>query len=119
MFEELRFALLGARAVRRDPGALSAADALELATLGGARALGLEADIGSLRPGKWADLVVLSLEDSPFAPLEDPVIAAILGGSPARVVATLIAGDERYAKGTTEWRDSRRAGRRARARMLR
>jgi 5-methylthioadenosine/S-adenosylhomocysteine deaminase len=118
MFDELRFALLAARARERDPVALSAAESLELATLGGARALGLAGDVGSLEPGKWADLVVLSLEDSPFAPLEDPVIATILGGSGTRVTATLIAGDERYRKGSTQWRDSRRAARRARARML-
>ena len=118
MFAELRAAVLAARARTRDPGALSAAGALELATLGGARALGLEDEIGSLVPGKWADLAVVSLADSPFEPLEDPVVASILGGAPDRVVATLIAGDERYRKGTTEWRDLRRAARRARARML-
>jgi 5-methylthioadenosine/S-adenosylhomocysteine deaminase len=119
MFEELRVAVMGARARGAAPGVLTAADALELATLGGARALGLQDEVGSLREGKWADLCVLSLEDSPFDPLEDPVIAAILGGSPARVAATLLAGDERYAKGTTDWRDLRRAGQSARGRMLR
>ncbi len=119
MFEELRTVVAGARARERDPAALSAAGALELATLEGARALGLEAEIGSLVPGKWADLAVVSMQDSPFDPLEDPVVATILGGSPDNVVATLIAGDARYAKGTTEWRDLTSLGRSARSRMLR
>jgi 5-methylthioadenosine/S-adenosylhomocysteine deaminase len=118
-FAELRAAIETARARERRPGALTAGEALAMMTLEGARALGLETDIGSLVPGKWADLTVVSLEDSPFEPLEDPVVAAILGGSPERVVATLIAGDERYRKGTTDWRDTTSLGRSARSRMLR
>lgn len=119
MFAEMRAAIEGARTRARRPEALRAHEALELATLGGARALGLEADTGSLAPGKWADLTVLSLAESPFAPAEDPAVAAVLGGSPDRVLATLVAGEDRYRKGTTAWRDLTRAARRARSRMLR
>ena len=118
MFEEIRAAIVGARARASDPGALTAADALELATLGGARVLGLENQIGSLVPGKQADLAVISLVNSPLDPVEDPVIAVVLGGSPDRVAATLIAGEERYVKGTSRWPDSTRAARRARKKML-
>ena len=119
MFEELRAAVAGARARERDAGALLAADALELGTLGGARALGLDDQVGSIVPGKQADLAVVSLEDSPLDPVEDPATAVVLGGSPDRVLATLVGGDERYRKGSTAWRDIRRAGRSARSRMLR
>jgi len=118
MFEEMRAAIVGARARAGDPGALTAADALELATLGGARVLGLTDQIGSLVPGKLADLAVISLVDSPFDPVEDPVIAVVLGGSPDHVAATLVAGEQRYAKGTSRWPDSTRAARRARSKML-
>lgn len=119
LFDELRTAVVAARARERRPDALTADRALELATLGGARVLGLEAELGSLVPGKWADLVVVSLDDSPLAPVEDPVVAAVLGGSPERVAATLVAGEDRYRRGTSAWPDSRRAARRARSRMLR
>jgi 5-methylthioadenosine/S-adenosylhomocysteine deaminase len=119
MFDELRTAIVAARARERRPDALSAAEALELATLGGARVLGLDDEIGSLVPGKRADLAVISLEGSPFEPVEDPVVAAVLGGSPDRVAATLVAGEDRYRRGTSAWPDSRRAARRARSRMLR
>jgi 5-methylthioadenosine/S-adenosylhomocysteine deaminase len=119
LFEELRTAIVAARAREERPEALTAAQALELATLGGARVLGLERDVGSLVPGKWADLQIVSLEGSPFEPVEDPVVATVLGGSPDRVAATLVAGEDRYRRGTSAWPDSRRAARRARSRMLR
>jgi 5-methylthioadenosine/S-adenosylhomocysteine deaminase len=118
MFEELRTAVYAARARERRADALTAADALELATLGGAGALGLEHDVGSLTPGKLADLTVLSLAESPFLPVEDPVTAAVLGGSPERVTATLVSGEDRYRKGSTEWRELTDAARDARSRML-
>jgi cytosine/adenosine deaminase-related metal-dependent hydrolase len=119
LFEELRTALVAARARAERPDALPAGRALELATLGGARVLGLEREVGSLVPGKWADLAVISLDDSPLEPIEDPVAAVVLGGSPDRVVATLVAGEDRYRRGASAWPDSRRAARRARSRMLR
>jgi cytosine/adenosine deaminase-related metal-dependent hydrolase len=119
LFDELRAAIYAARGRERRADALSAADALELATLGAARALGLDAEIGSLTAGKQADLVVLSLARSPFLPVEDPVTALVLGGSPDRVTATLVAGDDRYRKGSTEWRELTDAARSARSRMLR
>ena len=119
LFEELRTAIVAARAREQRPDALTAHRALELATLGGARVLGLDDEVGSLAPGKWADLTVVSLDDSPLEPVEDPVVAAVLGGSPDRVAATLVAGEDRYRRGTSAWPDSRRAARRARSRMLR
>jgi cytosine/adenosine deaminase-related metal-dependent hydrolase len=118
MFDELRAAVMATRARERRPDALTTADALELATLGGARALGLEQDIGSLEPGKQADIAVVSLTDSPFLPWEDPIGAVVLGGSPDRVLATLVSGEKRYRKGGTTWHESTSSAQRARARML-
>ena len=69
-----------ARSERAD--ALSATEALELATLGGARALGLDGETGSLVPGKRADLTIVSLSGSPYLPWEDPAAAVVYGGSP-------------------------------------
>ena len=118
LFEEVRCAITTARARAERPEAMSAATALELATLGGARVLGMESEVGSLVPGKQADLVVISVAGSAFNPVEDPVTAAVLGGSPERVTATLVAGEQRYLKGTSEWPDSTRAARSARSTML-
>ncbi len=118
MFDELRSAVMAARAHEQRPDALTTADALELATLGGARALGLDSSIGTLEEGKYADLTVVSFTDSPFLPWEDPTSAVVLGGSPERVLATLVAGEERYRKGGTTWHGSTSNAQQARARML-
>jgi 5-methylthioadenosine/S-adenosylhomocysteine deaminase len=119
MFEELRTAIVFARARAQSPEALSGERALELATLGGARVLGMDGEVGSLVPGKWADLAVVTLEGSPFEPVENPATAVVLGGAPDRVVATLVAGEDVYRRGTSAWPDTRRAARKARSRMLR
>ena len=118
MFDEMRVALYAARAREERPDALSTTDVLELATIGSARALGLEDEIGTLAPGKQADLTVLSLADSPFLPWEDPVTAAVLGGAPERVVATLVAGETRYEKGGETWPELTAAAHSARSRLL-
>jgi 5-methylthioadenosine/S-adenosylhomocysteine deaminase len=117
-FEELRTAVAFARARAEEAGALSPTEALRLATIGGARALGLGAETGSLVPGKRADLAVIELEDSPFLPWEDPAAAVVLGGGPGRILATLVGGETRYERGTTEWRGLTAAAARARGRLL-
>jgi cytosine/adenosine deaminase-related metal-dependent hydrolase len=118
MFDEMRTALYCARARGERADALAAADVVYLATLGSARALGIEEDVGSLVAGKQADLAVVSLEGSPFLPLEDPVTAVVLGGSPERVVATLVSGEPRYEKGGKTWLELTAGARNARSRLL-
>ena len=64
-WDELRAAVLGARARERRPDALRAADASRLATLDSAHALGLGAELGSLTPGKRADITVVTTAGNP------------------------------------------------------
>jgi len=118
VFEELRAAVYYARARERRGDALLPGEALELATLGAARALRLEDDVGSLTPGKRADLAVVSLAASPLLPVEDPTAAVVFGGSPERVLFTVVEGRIRFEKGVTDWHELTDAGARARARML-
>jgi cytosine/adenosine deaminase-related metal-dependent hydrolase len=117
MFAEMRTAIEAARARARRPDALGAADALELATLGGARALGLDAEIGTLGVGKKADLAIISLAETSFVPWEDPITAVVLGGSPQHVVETFVEGLRTSEKGI-EWHALIEGARRARSRML-
>jgi len=118
-FEELRTAISFARARSERADALSAPAALELATLGGARALGLDAETGSLVTGKRADLTIVSLSGSPYLPWEDPAAAVVYGGSPGRITATLVDGQTRFEKGGSECHELIDAARAARGRMLR
>jgi 5-methylthioadenosine/S-adenosylhomocysteine deaminase len=118
VFDELRAAVSMARAREGRPDALSAGDALALATLGSARALGLGDEIGSLDPGKRADLAVVSLAGSLFDPWEEPAAAVVLGGSPERVVTTLVDGKVRYERGAFEWPELLQRGNNVRRRLL-
>jgi 5-methylthioadenosine/S-adenosylhomocysteine deaminase len=117
MFDELRAALLLARASSSDPEALSTASALQMATLDGARALGL-GDRGALAPGLLADLVAVRLERTPFWPCDDPVSALVLGGSPALVTLVAVGGKPMYHVDSTEFERALPAAAAARSRLL-
>jgi 8-oxoguanine deaminase len=87
---ELRQALLAAR-LRGGPQALTAREALALGTIHGARCLGREAEIGSLEPGKLADVALWRLDGLDHAGIADPVAALVLGPRP-RVEHLLVGG---------------------------
>jgi 5-methylthioadenosine/S-adenosylhomocysteine deaminase len=73
MFEAMRQAAFLAKLASRDPTAVPAKEALTMATLGGARALGMASEIGSLEPGKRADLISVSMSAARQTPLYDPI----------------------------------------------
>jgi 5-methylthioadenosine/S-adenosylhomocysteine deaminase len=73
MFEAMRQAAFLAKLATRDPTAVPAAAALAMATIGGARALGMDRQIGSLEPGKRADLISVSMSAARQTPLYDPI----------------------------------------------
>jgi cytosine/adenosine deaminase-related metal-dependent hydrolase len=117
MFDELRAALLLARASAGDPEALSTAAALRLATCDGARALGLD-DRGALADGLLADLVAVRLDQTPFWPCDDPVSALVLGGSPSLVTLVAIGGNVLYGVDSTAFERALPAAADARSRLL-
>ena len=88
ILQEARLATMFQRARLGSPDCLTATEALEMATLGGARALGLEDEIGSLAVGKSADFAALPLDEPNATPTTDPVTAAVfaLAGGPASLV---------------------------------
>ncbi len=69
MFEEMKLAALLNKAVKKDPTVVPARKALEMATINGAKALGLEDEIGSLEAGKKADIILIDLEKPHLTPL--------------------------------------------------
>ncbi|WP_280405084.1 8-oxoguanine deaminase [Nocardia brasiliensis] len=92
MLEEPRNALFFARN-RGGPRAMTTRTALALATIGGARVLGRAAEIGSIEPGKLADLALWRLDTPAHAGIDDPVTALVLGAAPP-LAALLVNGRE-------------------------
>jgi cytosine/adenosine deaminase-related metal-dependent hydrolase len=81
LVDELRQALYLAR-LAGGPAAFAARDALAMATMGGARCLGRADEIGSLEPGKLADLALWRLDGIGHAGIADPIAALVLGSAP-------------------------------------
>jgi 5-methylthioadenosine/S-adenosylhomocysteine deaminase len=89
ILEEARLAILFQRAIKKTERAFTAQQALEMATIGGARALRIDDKVGSLEVGKEADLAAFSLDAARVTPVGD-IVAAILfavAGTPAHFVA--------------------------------
>ncbi|PRY27647.1 8-oxoguanine deaminase [Pseudosporangium ferrugineum] len=117
--EELRQALYVAR-LRGGPAALTARESLRLGTMGGARCLGRENDLGSLEPGKLADLVLWRLDGLGHAGIEDRV-AALVFGPAAPVELALVGGRPVVERGELVHADAgslARAARRAHRKLL-
>jgi cytosine/adenosine deaminase-related metal-dependent hydrolase len=96
LFEEMRFAVLMQRGARRRIEALSAGTAVAMATLGGADALGLAAEVGSLEIGKRADLCVVGLDGLHNVPAYSPYNALVYAARASDVLCTLIGGKVQY-----------------------
>jgi 5-methylthioadenosine/S-adenosylhomocysteine deaminase len=89
MFTEMRTAALLQKALH-GPEVLPAARALRMATVGGARALGLEKEIGSLELGKRADVIVVNLAQPHLIPARDDVVSALVYSAGSSDVRTTI-----------------------------
>jgi 5-methylthioadenosine/S-adenosylhomocysteine deaminase len=99
---EMRTAALLAKAVARDAQALPAHAALHAATLGGARALGLGARIGSIEPGKRADLAALALRGPELAPCYDAVSQLVYAAGREHVTHVWVDGELLVRDGALE-----------------
>ena len=97
MFGEMRTAAQLAKAVAQDTAAFDAAFALRAATLNGARAIGLEARIGSIEPGKQADLAAVRLSDLETQPLFHVASQLVYACSRQQVTDVWIAGHRKLA----------------------
>jgi cytosine/adenosine deaminase-related metal-dependent hydrolase len=110
MSERLRETLTGAEAAPVTP-----ADLLAAATIGGAAACGLEDRVGSLTPGKQADLILVRLGDLNLAPANDVAGSLVAAGHPGNVDMVLVAGEVRKRDGRLVRTDTRDVVARARA----
>lgn len=78
----------------RDRTLLPAADIVEMATMGGARVLGMQDQLGSLEAGKLADLIIVDTHSTNMVPLYDPYSALVYAANPRDVRTTIIHGRE-------------------------
>ena len=92
MFEEMRLAAV-LQAMRKQPGILPARDVLWMATRAGARTLGLEAEIGSLEPGKRADLIIVDRDRPHLATGPDPYSTLVYAARGSDVRTTIVDGE--------------------------
>jgi cytosine/adenosine deaminase-related metal-dependent hydrolase len=92
ILDEARVAVLSANLRARSSVTLSAERALELATIGGARALGIDGTAGSLEPGKSADLAAFRLDATRANPSADPVAALVFAMGGSRAFLVTVAG---------------------------
>jgi 5-methylthioadenosine/S-adenosylhomocysteine deaminase len=99
MLAEMRCAALLAKAVSEDATSVSTATALRMATLDGARALGLERDIGSLQPGKWADMAAVDLATPECQPLYNPLSQLVYCADRSQVSDVWVAGRQLLRQG--------------------
>jgi len=99
MLSEMRLAALLAKGASMDATTLPAHQALEMATIKAAKALGLEEKIGSIEMGKQADMVAVKLSDFAVSPCYDPVSHLIYTCGREHVTHTWVAGSLRYCNG--------------------
>jgi 5-methylthioadenosine/S-adenosylhomocysteine deaminase len=92
MFEAMRVAALLHKLQSNDPRAIPAPVALEMATIGGARALGLGDRLGSLEPGKRGDLIVVSMSSARQTPMYDPISHLVYASRGDDVRTTIVNG---------------------------
>ena len=92
MFEAMRQAAFQQKLVTMDPTAISAAEAIEMATLGGARVIGQQAKLGSLEPGKRADMIIVGLAKPRQQPVFDPISQIVYTSRGDDVETTIVNG---------------------------
>ena len=92
MFDAMRTASLLHKLQTGDPQALSAQTALEMATIGGARAMGMGSQIGSLEPGKRADVIVVGMTAARQTPMYNPVSHLVYSSRGDDVRTTIVNG---------------------------
>jgi len=99
MFAEMRLAALLAKGSSGDAAALPASQALEMATINAARALGLDNKLGSIEQGKMADLAAVRIADPETMPCFDPLSHLVYAAGREHVSHVWVAGELRYQQG--------------------
>ncbi len=92
MIREMRMAALIHKAKADDPLVVPAEQAIEMATLGGAKAMGIAEEVGSLESGKLADIILVDMKDLGLTPNSNPVSNLVYSGSGHAVDTVIVNG---------------------------
>jgi 5-methylthioadenosine/S-adenosylhomocysteine deaminase len=92
LFQAMKFAALQQKGVHQDATIMTAEKVLEMATIDGARAVGLEKEIGSIEVGKKADIVVIDYNNAFMTPIHHPVSAMVYSALGSEVTTVMIDG---------------------------
>lgn len=99
MLDALRLAAMVQKGVMRDATAMTAPQVVRMATVGGARALGREDVLGTLRVGKRADLILFDPNRLKSMPMHDPLATIVYSSSPENIDTTIVNGRVVYQRG--------------------
>lgn len=93
MFETMKYAALLQKGINENAKLLPAYEVLKMATINGAKALGLEEKIGSIEEGKEADLIILELKNAITKPVNDLLSDIVYNAKGSNVITTIVAGN--------------------------
>lgn len=99
MFETVKMAALVSKLLARDPSVSSAGEILSMATLGGAKALGMDQQIGSIEVGKQADLCLYDTDSLYSYPVNDPIATLVYSAAPSGLSKVLVSGKVIFEQG--------------------
>ena len=92
LFETMKFTALLQKGINENPKDLPAYEVLKMATINGAKALGLEDKVGSIEKGKCADIIIINLEDVKLKPINDLISEVVYNVTGDNVVTTIVDG---------------------------
>lgn len=120
MFSEMNISALVNKFANRSPTAISAWDILEMATINGAKSLGLEDEIGSIEQGKKADILLISTEEPQFTPFHNIPSTLVYGTNGSNVDSVIVDGKILMENRKTKLKDEkiRERGQRTFERLL-
>jgi 5-methylthioadenosine/S-adenosylhomocysteine deaminase len=113
LFQAMKFAALQQKGAHQDATIITAEKVMEMATIDGARAVGLEAEIGSIEVGKKADLVVIDFDNAFMTPIHHPVSAIVYSALGHEVKTVMIDGRFVLRDGVIQGIDEKALRRRA------
>ena len=105
LFETMKYAALLPKGISEDATAVMAYEVLKMATINGAKALSLENEIGSIEEGKYADIIILELNNAITNPVNDLISDIVYNAKGSNVTTTIVNGEILMEEGKTNFNE--------------